>query len=79
MFQILLITKLKNRVGGSMNNLILKNCKFSDKQIKNIIIEDGKIKRITKTLNKSDLNSDSIIDIKENIVIPGLQSFVRFW
>ena len=79
MFQILLITKLKNRVGGSMNNLILKNCKFSDKQIKNIIIEDGKIKRITKTLNKSDLNSDSIIDIKENIVIPGLiDSHVHF-
>ena len=55
-----------------MNNLILKNCKFSDKQIKNIIIEDGKIAKITKTLSKSDLTSDNIIDLKEKYVIPGL-------
>ncbi|RAP54081.1 MAG: hypothetical protein BZ137_04210 [Methanosphaera sp. rholeuAM130] len=55
-----------------MNDLILKNCKFSDNQIKNIIIENGKIKEITKTLNKSDLNADNIIDIKEKYVIPGL-------
>lgn len=55
-----------------MNNLILKNCKFSDKQIKNIIIEDGKIAKITKALAKSDMTSDNIIDLKEKYVIPGL-------
>ena len=55
-----------------MNSMVLKNCKLSDGKITNIIVEDGIIAKITKSLNKSDIDSDEIIDIKENIVIPGL-------
>lgn len=55
-----------------MNNLILKNCKFSDNQIKNIIIEDGKIVKITKALSKSDMTSDKVMDLNKKFVIPGL-------
>lgn len=55
-----------------MGNLILKNCKNINNEIINIIIEDGKIKEIKKTLQPSDKNTDKTIDIKENIIIPGL-------
>ena len=55
-----------------MGNLILKNCKNINNEIINIIIEDGKIKEIKKTLQPSDKNTDTIIDIKENVIIPGL-------
>ena len=55
-----------------MGNIILKNCKTTNKQIVNLIIEDGKIRKIKKTLQPSDNNTDKTIDIKENIIIPGL-------
>jgi len=55
-----------------MNNVILKNCKFPNNKINNIIIEDGKIKEIKKSLTPSDESNNNIIDIKENVVIPGL-------
>lgn len=55
-----------------MNNLILKNCHTIDNENINIIIEEGKIKKITKSLNTSDMTTDNIIDIKNRIVLPGL-------
>lgn len=55
-----------------MGDLILKNCKTIDNTIINIIIEEGKIKEIKKELLPSDKTTDEIIDIKENIIIPGL-------
>lgn len=55
-----------------MGNIILKNAKLTNNNITNLIIEEGKIKKITKTLKKSDTTTDKIIDIKENIIIPGL-------
>ncbi|MBR0472787.1 MAG: dihydroorotase family protein [Methanosphaera sp.] len=55
-----------------MSNIILKNCKTIDNKIINLIIEDGKIKKITKQLLSSDKTTDKIINIKENIIIPGL-------
>lgn len=55
-----------------MSNLILKNCKTINNKVKNIIIENGKIKDITNTLLPSQKQTDKIYDIKENIVIPGL-------
>lgn len=55
-----------------MANLILKNAKQIDGQLVNIIIEDEKIKKIKKTLNTSDINTDKIVDVKDNIIIPGL-------
>lgn len=55
-----------------MGNIILKNCKMIDEEVVNIIVEDGKIKEIKKTLKPSDTTTDKIIDIKENIIIPGL-------
>lgn len=55
-----------------MGNLILKNCKTIDNKITNIIIEEGKIKDIKKTLLSSEKNTDKIINVKENIIIPGL-------
>ncbi len=55
-----------------MGNLILKNCKTTDNNPINIIIENGTIKEIKKTLLTSDKNTDKIIDIKNNIIIPGL-------
>ncbi|RAP49639.1 MAG: hypothetical protein BZ136_03080 [Methanosphaera sp. rholeuAM74] len=55
-----------------MSNMILKNCKTIDNQTKNIIIENGKIESIKKTLLASDMTSDEVIDIKDNIVIPGM-------
>lgn len=55
-----------------MNNMLLKNCKFTDNKIKNIIIEDGKIKKISSVIKESEKNTDEIIDLKGKIVIPGL-------
>ena len=55
-----------------MVDLILKNCKTVDKNIVNLIIEDGKIKDIKKEVLSSETTSDKIIDLKEKIVIPGL-------
>lgn len=55
-----------------MGSLILKNCKTIDNKITNIIIEEGKIKDIKKTLLSSEKNTDKIINVKENIIIPGL-------
>ena len=47
-----------------MSNIILKNCKTIDNKIINLIIEDGKIKKITKQLLSSDKTTDKIINIK---------------
>lgn len=55
-----------------MGDLILKNCKTIENDIVNLIIEDGKIKDITKELLSSDKNTDKIIDLEEKIIIPGL-------
>lgn len=55
-----------------MGSLILKNCKTIDNKITNIIIEEGKIKDIKKTLLSSEKNTDKIINVKENMIIPGL-------
>ena len=55
-----------------MGNLILKNCKTIDNNTINIIIENGKIKEIKKTILPSDTATDKTIDIKDKIVIPGL-------
>ncbi len=55
-----------------MGDLILKNCKTIENDIVNLIIEDGKIKDITKELLTSDKNTDKIIDLEEKIIIPGL-------
>ncbi len=55
-----------------MSNLILKNCKTVDDDIINIIVEDGIITNIKETLQKSDMTTDEVIDIKEKIVVPGL-------
>lgn len=55
-----------------MADLILKNCRTVDNDIINILIENEKIVKISKELLNSDKTSDKIIDIKENIVIPGL-------
>ena len=55
-----------------MSNLVLKNCKTIDNKIVNIIIENGIIKDIKKTILPSEKETDTICDIKENIIIPGL-------
>lgn len=55
-----------------MGNIILENCKTVDNKIVNIIIENGKISSIKKELKASEKNTDKIINIKENYVIPGL-------
>ncbi|MGN1321493.1 MAG: dihydroorotase family protein [Methanosphaera sp.] len=55
-----------------MGNLILKNCKTIDNNTINIIIENGKIKEIKKTILPSDTTTDKTIDLKDKIVIPGL-------
>lgn len=55
-----------------MSNIILKNCKTIDNTIINIIIEQGRIKKITKTLLPSQTNTDKVLDVQENIIIPGL-------
>ena len=55
-----------------MGNIILDNCKTVDNKIVNIIIENGKISSIKKELKASEKNTDKIINIKENYVIPGL-------
>ncbi|WP_455645295.1 dihydroorotase [Methanosphaera sp.] len=55
-----------------MGNMILENCKTIDNNITNIIIENGKIKDIKNSLLPSDKTTDKIIDIHENIIIPGL-------
>ncbi len=55
-----------------MPDIILKNCKTINNTVENIIIENGKIKEIKKTLSASDKSFDKIIDIKENIILPGL-------
>ena len=53
-----------------MSKLLLKNCMLLDKSKKNILIEDGKIKRITNefTVYESDMPT---IDISEKHVVPG--------
>lgn len=62
-----------------MSNIILENCKTITDDIVNIIIENEKITKITKTLKSSEKTTDEIIDIKNNIVIPGLiDSHVHF-
>ena len=49
-------------------DLVLKNCKLIDEVGEYFIkIEDGKINEISK----NPLNSDNIIDIKDNYVLPG--------
>lgn len=55
-----------------MSNMILKNCKTTDNKIINLIIENGKIKKITTELLQSDKTTDNIININENYIIPGL-------
>ena len=55
-----------------MGNIIIENCKTVDNKIVNIIIENGKISSIKKELKASEKNTDKIINIKENYVIPGL-------
>ena len=55
-----------------MENIILTNAKLIDGNIVNLIINDGKIEKITKTLKTSDKTTDKTINIKENIIIPGL-------
>lgn len=55
-----------------MSNMILKNCKTTDNKIINLIIENGKIKKITKEILQSDKTTDNIININENYIIPGL-------
>ena len=55
-----------------MGNIILENCKTVDNKIVNIINENGKISSIKKELKASEKNTDKIINIKENYVIPGL-------
>ncbi|MCD7782222.1 MAG: dihydroorotase family protein [Methanosphaera sp.] len=55
-----------------IGSLILKNAKLSSNQVANIIIENGKIKEITKTLPTSNQNSDKIIDLEEKYVLAGL-------
>ncbi|OED30210.1 dihydroorotase family protein [Methanosphaera sp. WGK6] len=55
-----------------MGNIILKNCKTIDNNITNLIIENGKIKNIKNSLLPSDKTTDKIMDIHENIIIPGL-------
>lgn len=55
-----------------MGNIILENCKTVDNEIVNIIIENGKISSIKKELKTSEKNTDKIININENYVIPGL-------
>ena len=55
-----------------MENIILTNAKLIDGNIVNLIINDEKIEKITKTLKTSDKTTDKTINIKENIIIPGL-------
>jgi len=55
-----------------MSNMILKNCKTTDNKIINLIIENGKIKKITTELLQSDKTTDNIINMNENYIIPGL-------
>lgn len=57
---------------NKMSNMILKNCKTTDNKIINLIIENGKIKKITTELLQSDKTTDNIININENYIIPGL-------
>jgi dihydroorotase len=59
-----------------MNDVQLKNCKLYDKSGNYYIgIKDGKIATISKNPKESDIE----IDIKENIVLPGLiDSHVHF-
>lgn len=57
---------------NKMSNMILKNCKTTDNKIINLIIENGKIKKITKEILQSDKTTDNIININENYIIPGL-------
>lgn len=55
-----------------MSDIILKNCKLINNKITNLIIKEGKINKIKSSLLSSDKTTDKIIDIKENIIIPGL-------
>ena len=55
-----------------MSNLVLKNCATIDNKIVNIIIENGIIKDIKKTILPSEKETDTICHMKENIIIPGL-------
>ncbi len=48
--------------------MLLKNCRFVDGSIKDILIENSKIKRIGNKLDSDTLT----IDIKQNYVIPGI-------
>lgn len=55
-----------------MGDLILKNCKTIENKIVNIIIKDGIISSIKKEILPSEKTTDEIVDLKENIILPGL-------
>ncbi|MFW6014216.1 MAG: dihydroorotase [Candidatus Nanoarchaeia archaeon] len=48
--------------------MLLKNCRLVDESIKDILIVDGKIKKIEHNIE----NNEDFIDIKENYVLPGI-------
>ena len=60
-----------------MNNLILKNVHLLDPSenldsLSDILISDGKIKKISK---KIEINKEKVIDGKNRLLVPGLIDF----